>query len=220
MHGSFDACFTDDVTYIEHVLGNRNGREEVRAWIKPTMEEYGEMYTAYEWHTVADILDRVAPTWSHAVRGIVQIGEMVAVTCAITIDGVTREGVGTGNADNETGIKKAEHDALKRAAIKFGIARELYQRESEVIEREGAGPQPGEFPKDPLAKSMADLVTPKQLGMIRALAREAGVDPDEESQQVMRVRTEELSKRAASSFIDHLKGLQGAQAQQPMRRAS
>ena len=173
-----------------------------------------------EWHTVADILDRVAPTWSHAVRGIVQIGEMVAVTCAITIDGVTREGVGTGNADNETGIKKAEHDGLKRAAIKFGIARELYQRESEVIEREGAGPQPGDFPKDPLAKSMADLVTPKQLGMIRALAREAGVDPDEESQQVMRVRTEELSKRAASSFIDHLKGLQNNQQTFEVRRAS
>jgi hypothetical protein len=172
-----------------------------------------------EWHTVADILDRLAPTWSHAVRGIVQIGDMVAVTAAITVDGVTREGVGTGNADNETGIKKAEHDALKRAAIKFGIARELYQRESEVIEREGAGPQPGDFPRDPLAKSMADLVTPKQLGMIRALAREAGVDPDEESQTVMRVRTEELSKRAASSFIDHLKGLQNQQTFE-VRRAS
>jgi hypothetical protein len=172
-----------------------------------------------EWHAVADILDRVAPTWSHSVRGIVQIGDMVAVTAAITIDGVTREGVGTGTADNETGIKKAEHDALKRASIKFGIARELYQRESEVIEREGSGPQPGEFPKDPLAKSMADLVTPKQLGMIRALAREASVDPDEESQQVMRVRTEELSKRAASSFIDHLKGLQREQTFE-VRRAS
>ena len=172
-----------------------------------------------EWHTVADILDRLAPTWSHAVRGIVQIGDMVAVTAAITIDGVTREGVGTGNAENETGIKKAEHDALKRAAIKFGIARELYQRESEIIETQGAGPQPGDFPKDPLAKSMADLVTPKQLGMIRALAREAGVDPDEESQQVMRVRTEELSKRAASSFIDHLKGLQREQTFE-VRRAS
>jgi hypothetical protein len=172
-----------------------------------------------EWHTVADILDRVAPTWSHSVRGIVQIGDMVAVTCAISIDGVTREGVGTGTADNETGIKKAEHDALKRAAIKFGIARELYQRESEIIETQGAGPQPGDFPKDPLAKSMADLVTPKQLGMIRALAREAGVDPDEESQSVMRVRTEELSKRAASSFIDHLKGLQREQTFE-VRRAS
>jgi len=172
-----------------------------------------------EWHTVADILDRVAPTWSHSVRGIVQIGDMVAVTCAITIDGVTREGVGTGTADNETGIKKAEHDALKRAAIKFGIGRELYQRESEIIETSGAGPQPGDFPKDPLAKSMADLVTPKQLGMIRALAREAGVDPDEESQSVMRVRTEELSKRAASSFIDHLKGL-GREQTFEVRRAS
>jgi hypothetical protein len=174
-----------------------------------------------EWHTVADLLDRVTPTWSHAVRGIVQIGDMVAVTAAITIDGVTREGVGTGTADNETGIKKAEHDALKRAAIKFGIARELYQRESEVIERDGAGPQPGDLPRDPLAKSMADLVTPKQLGMIRALAREAHVDADEECQQTLRCRTEELSKKAASSFIDHLKGLQQeAFGNQPMRRAS
>ncbi|HEV3469400.1 MAG TPA: Rad52/Rad22 family DNA repair protein [Pyrinomonadaceae bacterium] len=172
-----------------------------------------------EWHTVADLLDRIAPTWSHSVRGIVQIGDMVAVTAAISIDGVTREGVGTGNADNETGIKKAEHDALKRAAIKFGIARELYQRESEVIEREGAGPQPGDFPRDPLAKSMADLVTPKQLGMIRALAREAGVDAEEECQANMRCRTEELSKRAASSFIDHLKRLQTEQTFE-VRRAS
>jgi hypothetical protein len=57
-------------------------------------------------------------------------------------------------------------------------------------------------------------VTPKQLGMIRALAREAGVDADEESQSVLRCRTEELSKRAASSLIDHLKGLQ----QQPAAR--
>jgi hypothetical protein len=69
-----------------------------------------------EWHAVADILDRVAPTWQHAVRNVAQIGDMVAVTCAITIDGVTREGVGTGTAESEMGIKKAEHDALKRAA--------------------------------------------------------------------------------------------------------
>src|SRR4051812_26069732 len=171
-----------------------------------------------EWHTVADILDRIAPTWQHAVRNVAQIGDMVAVTAAITIDGVTREGVGTGTAESEMGIKKAEHDALKRAAVKFGIARELYQRESEVIEKEGAAAQ-SEFPRDPLAKSMADLVTPKQLGMIRALAREAGVDVEEECQSVLRCKTDELSKRAASSFIDHLKNLQ-AEAAGGMRRAS
>jgi hypothetical protein len=160
-----------------------------------------------EWHTVADLLDRLAPTWSHAVRAIVQVGDIVAVTCAITIDGVTREGVGTGTAENETGVKKAEHDALKRAAIKFGIARELYQRESEIIETTGAVGGESSTPRDARAKSTADLVTPKQLGMIRALAREAGVDPDEECQSFLNVRTEDLSKRAASSFIDHLKGL-------------
>ncbi|HUQ30574.1 MAG TPA: Rad52/Rad22 family DNA repair protein, partial [Pyrinomonadaceae bacterium] len=171
-----------------------------------------------EWHTVADILDRIAPTWEHAVRNVAQIGDMVAVTAAITIDGVTREGVGTGTAESEMGIKKAEHDALKRAAVKFGIARELYQRESEVIEKEGTAPQ-SEFPRDPLAKSMADLVTPKQLGMIRALAREAGVEVEEECQSVLRCKTDELSKRAASSFIDHLKGLQ-QEAASGMRRAS
>ncbi len=177
-----------------------------------------------EWHTVADTLDRVYPAWSHSVRDIKQIGDMVAVTAAITIDGVTREGIGTGSADNETGIKKAEHDALKRAAIKFGLARELYQRESEVIERNGNPAEANNgFPSDPLAKSMSDLVTPKQLGMIRALAREAGMDADDECQSVLRCRTEELSKKAASSFIDHLKTAQSSNAtevNQPMRRAS
>ncbi len=175
-----------------------------------------------EWHTVADTLDRVCPTWSHEVKSIAQIGDMVAVTAAITIDNVTREGIGTGSADNETGIKKAEHDALKRAAIKFGLARDLYQRESEVIERNGSTPESGnEFPRDPLAKSMADLVTPKQLGMIRALAREASLDVEDECQSVLRCRTEELSKKAASAFIDHLKNANAATAaNNTMRRAS
>jgi hypothetical protein len=71
-------------------------------------------------------------------RDIKQIGDIFTVTVAITIDNVTREGIGTGSAESELGIKKAEHDALKRAAVKFGIARELYKKESDVIEREGA----------------------------------------------------------------------------------
>ena len=146
------------------------------------------------------------------------------VTVAITIDGVTREGVGTGAAGSEMGIKKAEHDALKRAAVKFGIARELYKSESDVIEREGTVSTQGEdgFPKNPVAKSLSDLVTAKQLGMIRAIAREVGIDPDEESQSVMQCRTDELSKRAASSFIQHLQDMQRGQDQAatPLRRAS
>ena len=28
------------------------GREAIRAWIKPIMDRYGELYTVYEWHMV------------------------------------------------------------------------------------------------------------------------------------------------------------------------
>lgn len=179
-----------------------------------------------EWHTVADILDQHAPNWSHAVKDIRQIGDIFTVTVAITIDGVTREGIGTGTAESELGIKKAEHDALKRAAVKFGIARDLYKRESEVIERDGAVPPPtdnGGIPSNPIARSLSDLVTAKQLGMIRAISREIGVDPDHECNAIMQCKTDELSKKAASSLIQHLQDLQKnqeADANVPMRRAS
>ncbi len=170
-----------------------------------------------EWHTVADILDRVSPNWSHAVRNITQIGDLVAVTAAITIDGVTREGVGTGAAENETGIKKAEHDALKRAAVKFGVARDLYQRESEVIEEDGIAPA---IQRDPRPKTLNDLITPKQLWMIRSLGREAGCDVEQECQAVLQCGLEEISKRAASSFIDYLKRKQQENPPEELRRAS
>jgi len=50
--------FTDDVDYREHYLGHMKGREQVREWIKPIMEQFGELYTAYEWH-VTDPSGRV-----------------------------------------------------------------------------------------------------------------------------------------------------------------
>ncbi|GIW41477.1 MAG: hypothetical protein KatS3mg076_2054 [Candidatus Binatia bacterium] len=44
--------FTEDADYVEHVLGSMKGREAIRAWIKPIMEQFGELYTVYEWHVV------------------------------------------------------------------------------------------------------------------------------------------------------------------------
>jgi hypothetical protein len=179
-----------------------------------------------EWHTVADILDEAAPNWAHTVKDIRQIGDLMTVTVAITIDGVTREGIGTGLAQSEVGIKKAEHDALKRAAVKFGIARELYKKESDVIESQGStapSNEVEEFPTDPVARSLGELVTAKQLGMIRALAREVNVDPDEECNIVMHCSTDELTKRAASSLIQHLQDMQrnnDSSIKPPLRRVS
>jgi hypothetical protein len=73
-----------------------------------------------------------------------------------------------------------------------------------------------QFDGDPVAKSLTTLVTPKQLGMIRALAREAGVDYELECQAQLNCKPDELSKRAASAFIDYLKTIreQGADFRQ------
>lgn len=42
--------FTEDVVYDERVLGTMRGRETVRQWIVPLMEQYGEIYGVYGWH--------------------------------------------------------------------------------------------------------------------------------------------------------------------------
>ena len=183
-----------------------------------------------EWHTVADILDEHAPNWGHSIKDIRPIGDIITVTVAITIDGVTREGIGTGRTTSETGIKKAEHDALKRAAVKFGIARELYKREFDSIDGEepvAAAPavaaiEPAVEPRrfeDSIAKTMGDLVTSKQLSMIRAIARECDIDAAKECMDLMKCSVNELSKRAASELIDHLQNMQ-RNGTLPMRLAS
>ncbi|MGI8542669.1 MAG: Rad52/Rad22 family DNA repair protein [Aridibacter sp.] len=195
-----------------------------QGWINRNGEV--QMVDYVEWHTVADILDETTPNWMHSLKDIRQIGDIITVTVALTIDGIVREGIGTGKAESEMGIKKAEHDALKRAAVKFGIARELYKQESDTIEREGAvqvnaNNNENGFPANPIAKSLSDLVTAKQLGMIRAISREIGIDADEESNKVMSCRTDELSKRAASNLIQHLQDFQQNQVSDAlMRRAS
>lgn len=76
------------------------------------------------------------------------------------------------------------------------------------------------FDGDPKAKSLTTLITPKQIGMIRALAREAGVDYEVECQEQFNgVKIESLNKRAASAFIDYLKALQEQGADFQVRRA-
>lgn len=225
---------SNDVAKTSNILDFSATLQELRRNVDPKLvkqregwrDRNGNVQTVdyVEWHTVADILDDVAPHWTHTVKNIEQIGDIMTVTVAITIDGVTREGIGTGNAHNEMGIKKAEHDALKRAAVKFGIARELYKKESDVIERGGSlGSNDDDgFPTQPVARNLGELVTAKQLGMIRALARELRIDADEECNSVMSCRTDELSKSAASSFIKHLQEMQrpGEVERMPLRRAS
>jgi len=50
------------------------------------------------------------------------------ICCRLTVLGVTHDGIGAANEGGMAdGLKGAESDALKRAAVKFGIARYLYE---------------------------------------------------------------------------------------------
>jgi hypothetical protein len=125
------------------------------------------------------------------------------------------------------GIKKAESDALKRAARMFGVGRDLYKeieeedassRNSQAAgsaqaagqsapapERPTAGRDQQGFPFDPLAHSTEDMVTPRQLVAIRAIANSIGIEAEAECQRLFKCDIKEISRRAASAFIDHLK---------------
>jgi hypothetical protein len=70
-------------------------------------------------------------------------------------------------------------------------------------------------PFDPTAKSLSDLVTPKQLGLMRHFAFEADLSLEDECETKMGCSTDTLSKKHASEFIDHLKA-----AAQPQRRSA
>lgn len=152
-----------------------------------------------DWHTAADILDEVCPDWSHEVRDITVIGDLVAVTASITIKGITRCGVGVDSALDERGIKGAEHDALKRAAIKFGLARSLYSR--------GTARKRGPASQQKKAQVENDVVTDKQLSAIYAIAKAKSLDAQLECHALFRCEPEKLSRSTASELIDHLRNI-------------
>lgn len=55
------------------------------------------------------------------------------------------------------------------------------------------------------AKTFADLVTPKQMVAIRAIANCQGVNAEAECLETFKCKPEELSRASASQFIDYLK---------------
>lgn len=139
----------------------------------------------------AEALDRFDPGWSHSVKQLRQIGNFFAVTVAVTACGVTREGIGTGAVADPRGIESAERTALRSAIAKFGNCAPLKRSRPD-------------FPAEPVARSLFDLVTAKQLGIVRSLARELGIHAERECERLLHCSVGELSKAAATAFIEHI----------------
>jgi len=104
--------------------------------------KYFARFVAYiEANTVRERLDAVAPgEWDLTLELLPLIagedgdGAQYSFKARLQILGVIREDVGTGRD-----YKQASTDAFKRAAVRFGIANELYAYEQNWVEMDGDG---------------------------------------------------------------------------------
>lgn len=143
-----------------------------------------------EWATAADLLDEHCPGWQFEVIQLDSFGEdTVLCRGKLTIEGVSRENVGAATMANfqtlENTLKDAVSDCLKRCAVLFGVARDLYQKDSKPAsmpprqqQRPTPAPKPVETRHQPVelpatvAALKADL---KKLGAQHAGAEKAMV---------------------------------------------
>src|SRR4051812_25074804 len=119
--------------------------------------KYFARFVAYiEANTVRERLDLVVPgEWDLTLELMPPIagedgeGTQCSFKARLQILGVIREDVGTGRD-----YKQASTDAFKRAAVRFGIAHELYAYEQNWVEMDGDGKyaKPAEAPQLPYAR--------------------------------------------------------------------
>lgn len=76
--------------------------------------------------TCMNLLDKEDENWQVQHTPIIANGELIGAQADLTVNGVTRSDVGE-PTKHMAPIKGAYSDALKRAAVHFGIGRELYE---------------------------------------------------------------------------------------------
>ena len=156
-------------------------------------------FVAYiEANTVRERLDAVVPgEWDLTLELLpalpgssIEDGNVCTFKARLQVLGVIREDVGTGKD-----YKQAATDAFKRAAVRFGVAHELYSYEQNWVELDGDGrfARPVEDPAAAYARKLARVAD----GTQKTPMRDVAVEQDGDSQSTDRAvaakaRTEEL----------------------------
>lgn len=101
-----------------------------------TRKQGGKEITYIPWHNACRLLDYHAPGWSGMVIEIKEMAGIVIVVYQISIqsaEGVmSRQATGQESLDGKTfgdAVCNAEAQAFKRAAAKFGLGLDLYEKE-------------------------------------------------------------------------------------------
>ena len=186
------------------------------------------MYVPYiDARTVIDRLNEVLGIhWEKEVtvqpakiRGITGTEDGYMAVCKLTIEvenksghilPITREGVGEGKYP-----KDAESDALKRAALNFGVGRNLYDGKKVIVKISDRPSREtlfklwrGEAESSPTSTSAGGSewpATSKQISYIKRLLP-SDVDKDDFIKWLTHKNDGELTAKAASEVIDDLKG--------------
>jgi len=105
-------------------------------------------------------------------------------------------------------FKGAATDAMKKCASLFGLALDLYDSDFKAENYTDDEPEPAPVHiSDPRPKTLGELVTPKQLWMIRNMGREYQADVEAMCREKFNCALEEISRKAASVMIDALKAM-------------
>lgn len=183
------------------------------------------VYLRYiEWNVVAAVLDEHAPGWSFSNMQTTVGGDNIFVSGDLTIEGVTRTGFGCSpifdqyGKFNEPGIKGAASDALKRAAVLFGLGRFLYdekENERRPAQSTGFDAAVGNTRSNAMAAGAAygaeqrtfvvrdpdAPITERQLGALQKINGSEACADLKYSKSL-----DKLTKGEASALMDELKG--------------
>lgn len=160
---------------------------------------------------VTDRLLTVDPEWSwdfalHRADGTPVLDDGSGnLWIKLTICGVTRLGVGDGKT-----AKERIGDAIRNAAMRFGVALDLWAKEN-LVEFAQAAKATQPAPPEPPAKDSGEQITDAQVRKLNILLREHGMNTDEArfawlSQGCQREITssKQLTKAEATRAIDAL----------------
>lgn len=185
----------------------------------------GKQLTYVEGHTVIRrLIDATGNAWNLSVDKIDRLeidasNALMVAHVTLEIPGLGRRshiGVQAVNArSGEDLVKGAITDALKKAATLFGVGLELYGPDYEAGELDVGEPHNGQqLPprgrsegQNTVPQAGPGGITEKQMGMIRKLAEEKGLEPDDVRAMHGKASAKDLSRQEASALIDALMAL-------------
>jgi len=132
-----NSCHT---AYLDSNMDIRDITHQLKAWFPPEAHRDrdlpgGSKWFYIPWQTIRERFDEVCPDWEVSYSAPSYLGDYCAITCTITIGGISKQGVGNAeimllshsgkNMARGTPIERATADAFKNAAEAWGVARYL-----------------------------------------------------------------------------------------------